>query len=185
MTTTIKSDLQIEVIEMFLAGKTRSEINSALEKKAYSADLAEALVDVCYTLSATPSVLYINQDQRVGQAFLSAVNEAKGAIKFGRSKDETRAYLISKGYSQQLSSILIDLGLYAFWQDLQAEKDRLYKQSYIIGGIGFVALCFSNHLNDFLIALAGALFMFGLKRMYDADQLRASKILHYSYQSIV
>jgi hypothetical protein len=184
MTTPNKSDLQIEIIEMFLDGKTRSEINSVLERKAVSADLAKALVDVCYELSETPTLLYSVQDQRIGQTFLSAVNEAKNAIKAGRSKDETRAYLISKGYSKRLSEILIGLGLYAFLQDLQAEKDRLYKQSYIIGGIGFISLFYSNHLNDLLIAFAGALFMFGLKRMYDAQELRPNKILHHSYQSI-
>jgi hypothetical protein len=172
MTTPNKSDLQIEIIEMFLDGKTRSEINSVLERKAVSADLAKALVDVCYELSETPTLLYSVQDQRIGQTFLSAVNEAKNAIKAGRSKDETRAYLISKGYSKRLS------------EDLQAEKDRLYKQSYIIGGIGFISLFYSNHLNDLLIAFAGALFMFGLKRMYDAQELRPNKILHHSYQSI-
>lgn len=179
-TTKDVQDLQFQVMEMYLSGKSRLDMVGMLEANGVASSSAEAMADAGIEVASVPLSMMGEREKALCPRFFEVVKHVSNAVDEGKSKKEIHSWLIKKGHSDRLASVLIEVGLDAYALRVKIKKGSLKNQAYLFGGMGFLVIWAHGHYHDsnLLLMVGCGLFLYGLKSLYDAGNVQVIRLPH-------
>lgn len=184
MTTTINQDEALfEILDMYEAGKSKSEVSATLAAKGFSKTVADSMAEAAIGVFTARLSHVDKENEKVTEGMRQHIKDIAFQIEKGRSKEGILSWLMQQDMPLTLANDLLEAGLGLYRQLVRERRQKEVIKAYalMLTGLGLGLWSYIEEYDTKLpYVFAVVLVMIGIGLYRDANEAASNRLAKWS-----
>lgn len=180
MTTTInQNEVLFEIMDMYEAGKSKSEVSATLAARGIPSSVADSMAEAGISAFAARLSYVDKENEKVNEGMRRHIKDIAIEIENGRTKEEIVSWLMQQDMPLSLANNLLEAGLGLYRHVVKERKRKEYLKAHAVNAAGLVLGIWAylvEYNNVLPYVFAATLIMVGISMYRDANEASLNRL---------